>query len=188
MQKKCEGQWGTSVNILGRAQWGTLWDMVLGFRETLRLPGGSWLRSHSQHTEGHRELCCPRAECVWREHREAKFQQEDYLVWGDLVQVAVCCQEQLSGALSLVPAFRPWALGHLLDNELSLYFFAAFSTPGSKLQAVDDHPRLAPGNPELHEDTTVSFQPGSGQTQPGDGRGDLEPAGRSGPGCSANAL
>ncbi|KAB1259001.1 Tubulinyl-Tyr carboxypeptidase 2 [Camelus dromedarius] len=64
---------------------------------------------------------------------------------------------------------RHWAPERLLDKKISLYFPAAFNTPGSKLQTVNDDPRLAAGNPELHEDTTVSFQPGSEQTQPGMG-------------------
>ena len=107
---------------------------------------------------------------------------------GGPVQVAICCQEQLSGAFSPVPALRNWAPEHLLDKKFSLYFFAAFSAPGSKLQAVDDHPRLAPGNPELHEDTTVSFQPGTGQTRPGNGHGELQSGGGSVPSRSAHAL
>lgn len=94
----------------------------------------------------------------------------------------------LSDAFSPVPALRNWAPGHLLDKEFSLYFFAAFSAPGSKLQAVYDDPRLAPSNPELHEDTTVSFRPGTGQTWPGDGRGELLSDSRSVPSGSANAL
>lgn len=91
---------------------------------------------------------------------------------GDHARVPICSQEHLSSGLSPGPVPRPWPSEHLLDKKVSLYFSAAFSAPGSKLQAVDDHPRLAPGSPELHEDTTVSFQPGSEQTQPGDRRGD----------------
>lgn len=102
--------------------------------------------------------------------------------------MAVCSQERLSSGFSLVPVPRHWAPEHLLDEKTSLYFSAAFSTPGSKLQAVDVDPGLAPGNSELHEDTTVSFQPGSEQTQPGDRCGDRKPGGVSVPRWSANAL
>lgn len=51
----------------------------------------------------------------------------------------------------------------------SLCFSAAFHTPGSKLQTVNDRPGLAAGNPELHEDTTVSFQPGLSRPRRGTG-------------------
>ena len=51
----------------------------------------------------------------------------------------------------------------------SLCFSAAFHTPGSKLQTVNDRPGLAAGNPELHEDTTVPFQPGLSRPRRGTG-------------------
>ena len=76
-------------------------------------------------------------------------------------RVASCAWEQLCGGPDPWSTPRHWAPQHLLDTTISLYFSAAFDTPGSKLQAVDDDPGLAPGDPELHEDTTVSFRPGS---------------------------
>lgn len=54
-------------------------------------------------------------------------------------------------------------------NPPSLYPSVAFNSPGPKLQAVHDDPRLAPGHPELHEDSTVSFQPGAEHPRQGMG-------------------
>lgn len=51
----------------------------------------------------------------------------------------------------------------------SLCLSVAFNSPGPKLQVVHDDPRLAPGHPELYEDTTVSFQPGAEHPRQGMG-------------------
>lgn len=130
------------------------------------------------HRKGHREPLRPRAEYVPRERRERTGRSGETL----------SRRHQLNG--------YPGQRGHLpsgvalqlLDKMISLYFPAAFGTPGSQLQAVDDDPRVAPGNPELHEDTTVSFRPGSEQTQPGDRHDDRKPGGSSVPTWSANAV
>lgn len=83
----------------------------------------------------------------------------------------VCSQEWLSLDFSSDPAgaVPKQALTNrspfsLLSLPLSLS--AAFSSPGPKLQAIHDDPGLAPGHPELHEDTTVSFQPATGRPRP----------------------
>lgn len=114
-------------------------------------------------------------------------------MWGNLVQEVPLEQVTMQGGHLLPgPVLRwsqSWACHQALGpKKISLYFSAAFNTPGSKLQAVDDDPRLAPGNSELHEDTTVSFPRGSEQTHPGDGRGDCKPGGLSVPSWSANTL
>ena len=131
-----------------------------------------------QHAKGRRELLRPRAECVPRERRERTGR-----AWETLSR-----RHQVNGCPGQRGHLPSGVALRLLDKMISLYFPAAFSTPGSQLQAVDDDPRLAPGNPELHEDTTVSFRPGSEQTQPGDRRDDRTPGGGSVPIWSANAV
>lgn len=155
--------------------------MVLGLSEWLRLPGeAGCVRIHN--TQRTIESHCDPWWSVCRGSAEGGLQQgSDWCgetlsrrshLKGDHGRMAICSQEQLSGGLSPVPVPKHWAPEYCLGKQISLSFSAAFNTPGSKLQAVDDYTRLAPGNSELHEDTTVSFQPGSEQTQPGDGHGD----------------
>lgn len=99
----------------------------------------------------------PRAQCMEGTQR-SRTSARDHVVWGNLVQGPSAVRSS-SRVLSV-----PWLPSDTGPRSISLiksslYFFAAFSTPGSELQAVDDDPRLAAGNPDLHEDITVSFQP-----------------------------
>ena len=184
---------------MGQTQWGTLEDMVLGLSEGLRLPGDTG-QVHTHSAQRATGSHCDPGWSVCREGQRGRTSARDRLEWGNFVQEVPLAQVNIPGGYLLPgaafqcsqPCSCPQALGPRAspDKKISLYLSTAFNTPGSKLQAVDDDPGLAAGNSELHEDTTVSFQPGSEQerAQPGHWRGDRKPGGMSVPSWSANAL
>lgn len=81
----------------------------------------------------------------------------------------VCSPGQLSLEFSPMPCSRSCAQSDSITGAPPLFLSVAFNSPGPKLQVVHDDPRLAPGHPELHEDTTVSFQPGAEHPRQGMG-------------------